>query len=204
MSCSGFFSGADESVEGDVKVAEDRQEKGVMNADAVGEKALEFGNDCTTDDSGYQQAGTVSGQRTEAFDRQRENGREHHGVEQAHSDDGPHGDVAEGEHGNGDQDGGQNSGYAQDISGPNFLLQRGTNEATHHGAAPVERNKPGGDAFGHVADIRLTEIIHQKASDGNFRADINENADGSENQRGMPPDGIMRNRITLLHRSDTR
>ena len=58
MSCSGFFSGADESVEGDVKVAEDRQEKGVMNADAVGEKALEFGNDCTTDDSGYHGAGS--------------------------------------------------------------------------------------------------------------------------------------------------
>ena len=39
-----------------------------MNADTVGEKALEFGDDGATDDSGYEQTGTISGQRAEAFD----------------------------------------------------------------------------------------------------------------------------------------
>src|SRR5258707_8471732 len=69
---SGFFPGADESVERDVEIAEDRQEEGVMDTDAVGEQALEFGDDSASDDRRDQQAGAIAGERAESFDGQRE------------------------------------------------------------------------------------------------------------------------------------
>jgi len=50
---------ADEGVEGDVRVTKDGEEEGVVDADAVGDHALQLWDDGTADDGGDEQAGAV-------------------------------------------------------------------------------------------------------------------------------------------------
>jgi hypothetical protein len=50
QSCGRNDSGASETIEGDIAITEDGQDEGVMDADAVGERAFSQGNDGATYD----------------------------------------------------------------------------------------------------------------------------------------------------------
>ena len=71
------------------------------------------------------------------------------------------------------------------------MQQGGTDEAPHHGPAPVERDEAGSHFFGEAADFGLSEVIDQETSNRNLGANINEDRDCAKDQVGMLPDGVI-------------
>src|SRR5580704_2077206 len=69
---------------------------------------------------------------------------------------------------------------------------------------PIKRNKAGRYFLRNVANVGLAEVIHQKASDRNFRPNVDENSDCAENQVAVAPNRIMYGAISLLDRGDAR
>ena len=55
-----FSSRAHERIERDIEVAKNRQKESVMDADAVGDDALNFGDDRAADDSRHEEARAVA------------------------------------------------------------------------------------------------------------------------------------------------
>ena len=96
----------------------------MVNADAVGEDALQLGDDGSAYDGGDQQAGGFAGERAHFGDAQREDAGEHDGVEEADEQDAPDGDVAEGEHRNDDQQRGDRGTEREQLSGLDFSAER--------------------------------------------------------------------------------
>src|ERR1700744_3005932 len=92
-SCGRNNSGASEAIEGDVEVAEDRQDEGVMDADAVCERSLRQWNNCATYDGCNQKSGSLAGKRSQLCNAQRKDSGKHNGVEEADEQDAPHGKV---------------------------------------------------------------------------------------------------------------
>ncbi len=80
---------------------------------------------------------------------------------------------------------------AQQPSCAHFLQKRGTDEATNHRAAPVESDEAGRNFFRQAANLRLAEVVHQKTSNRNLAADVDENADRAKNQARVLPDRVV-------------
>ena len=88
-----------EAVVADVDVAEDGEEKGVVDADVIGDEALQQRDERGAQDSHDQQAGAEIGERAQLGEAESKNIGPHDGVEEADQNDAPHGDVAKGQHG---------------------------------------------------------------------------------------------------------
>ena len=132
--------GAFEAVVADVDVAEGGEEEGVVDADVIGDEALQQRDERGAQDSHDQQAGAEVGQRSQLGQAESKNIGPHDGVEEADQDDAPHGDVAEGQHGCDDQAAGEDGGHAQHRTGAQLLGDAGAAEAANHGAAPIKRD----------------------------------------------------------------
>src|SRR5437763_1803428 len=83
-----------EAVPGDVDVAKTGHDEAVVDADGVGQGALHDRDDGAPDDGHAEDARALAGVPPEPLDRQREDRREHDGVEQSDRDDRPHGHRA--------------------------------------------------------------------------------------------------------------
>ena len=66
--------------------------------------------------------------------------------------------------------------------------KRRPQKTSNHGSAPVEGNKTGGCPGSEAADFGQREIVHQKASDRHFRADVRENPNRAKDKVPMSPD----------------
>ena len=87
-----------------VAIAKQHDDKAVLVAKFVGKKTLNFGNDGAADHQHHQNARPLAGEPAQTLQRQREDARPHHRVEQAAGDNGPHGNVSVSEDGCGNQD----------------------------------------------------------------------------------------------------
>ena len=121
---------------------------------------------------------------------QREDGGEHDGVEETHRDDAAHRDSARGGDRDPDQRGGDHGRAAQHLTRRRGAQHGGADEAPDHRTAPIEGNVACRDALRQAADIRLREVIDQEAADGNFRAHVDENADGAQHEVAVLPDAV--------------
>ena len=99
--------------------------------------------------------------------------------------------MARGQHGDCDQASGADRTDPEQAGCFHFLQQGRTDEASHHGSSPVERDEAGSDFFSEATDFRLSEIIDQETSDRNLRTYINKDRDRTKDQVGMLPDGIV-------------
>ena len=71
------------------------------------------------------------------------------------------------------------------------MQQPRSDETPDHGSAPIKGNEAGRNLLGQAADLRLAEIVHQKASDSNLGTDIDKDADRAKNQVGVAPNGVI-------------
>src|SRR5580700_1750985 len=172
----------------DVEVTNHRESEGMVQADTIGEHAHCERNDGSAHDRHDEPSGAVAGERAEFGDAQRENAREHDRVEEPDQDDGPHGEVTGARHGNEHEQTRNHRGDAENFSSWDLLQNRRTEEAADHRAEPVRGEVSRGGAAGEVADIRLTEIVDEEAADGNFRANVDENSNDSEDEMAVFPE----------------
>src|SRR5260370_42118448 len=66
-----------------------------------------------------------------------------------------------------------------------------TKKPPDHRAAPIERDEARRGLGRESGNFGQTQIVHQKASDGNLSAHIGENTDCAQPEIGMPPDRIV-------------
>ena len=120
----------------------------------------------------------------------REDRGEHDRVEEPNGQNRPHRRMSAQQHGSCDQCCRSNRAQSQQMSGLHPPRECRAEKASDHRPTPVERNITGRRDGGETRNRGQTEIVHQKASDGNFRAHIGENPDRGEDQIGMLPDRI--------------
>ncbi len=97
-----------------------------MNADPVGNRTLHQRNNRSAHDRHDHDSRAVSGEGAEFRDAQSEDAGEHDGVEEAHQDDAPHGEVAGTEHGDCDESSGAHGANAEQAARFSFFA-RGRN-----------------------------------------------------------------------------
>src|ERR1035437_7791636 len=188
-----------EAVVHDIEIADRRHDERRVDADGIGQHALQHRQDRAADNRHDQQAGTFARQRAELIDAQHEDGGEHYGVEQAHRNDAAHRNASRGGHRDPDQRGRDNGRAAQHFAGRYFAHHGRADEAAHHGPAPIEGNESRGGALRETADIRLREVVHQETADGNFRAHVHENTDGAKYEMPVLPDAVAgQDAVTLF------
>ena len=120
-------------------------------------------NNRTADDGSTKYARSGIGEFTKVFGRQREDGREHDGVEEADGKQRPHSDVGiafTGHHGDDEQDNSDSGIEGKVAVGRDFRHNCRAEEASDHGAAPVERQVLGGGSMIHPFQ-EAQDIDHQ-------------------------------------------
>jgi AAA ATPase containing von Willebrand factor type A (vWA) domain len=203
--CECATVGSKTAVEGDVEVAEDRNDKGDLKRGCICKGAVQRGNDGATDNRGAEEPGPLGGVLFEAVDGEGEDGGEHDGVEETDHEDGPEGDVAGAEDGDGEQANVDEGVDGEEVAGFDNAEEAGADEAPDHGATPVEEDEGSGEAGGiklaglgsgeeagdgghpgamgdHLDDVHGEEVVHEIAADGDFRANINKDAEGAEGE----------------------
>src|SRR5215469_3457212 len=90
--------GTAESVEHDVQVTKDGENKSVMNPDVICYDTLDHRQDCAAYDSHIQQARPASRKRTEFRNAQAEDRGKHDRVEEPDGENAPHRGVPPGKH----------------------------------------------------------------------------------------------------------
>src|SRR5713101_2927180 len=161
-------------------------------------------NDGTAHDRHVQDAGSVSGERSEFRDPQSENTREHNRVEQAHRQDGPHGHTPVGQNRNANQQSGHNREQRQEFARFDLLQNCRPDKPPNHGAEPVDRYVPGrlsqgcavagswvGDARRESTDIGQGQVVGDGAPYRNFPADVHEDRNRSEYKVRVFPDRVV-------------
>src|SRR5580698_10982147 len=83
-----------QSIIEDVEIANDRQEKRMLNSGPVGNKALGERDHGSSHDRHVKNSRTISRQRTKFSQAQSEDAGEHDGVEESDSEDAPHGNMS--------------------------------------------------------------------------------------------------------------
>ncbi len=73
-------------------------------------------------------------------------------------------------------------------AGANFLQNRRPDKSSYHGQTPVKRDVESRCFLRHRADVGLTEIVDEKAADGDFGADVQENGDDTKHQVALLPE----------------
>ena len=73
----------------------------MVNADVIGDPTLRYGNNGSTYNGHDQQPGTVSSKGSESGDTEGEDAGEHNRVKKSDENDGPHGNMPGGRHGDG-------------------------------------------------------------------------------------------------------
>src|ERR1700722_4734583 len=82
-----------------VEIADDRQEKCVMDSNAVGDGSLCNWNDRSADDSHDHDSGAVSRERPKLSTAECKDAGEHDGIKKSHQNDAVHGEVPGRQHG---------------------------------------------------------------------------------------------------------
>src|ERR1035437_10250284 len=183
------FRGGGSSLMGSAQFPMNQSSPGILQSFTVfGQRALQHGKNRAAHNRHNQQAGTLARQRAKLFDAQREDGREHHGIEQSHRYDAAHRDASHGGHRDPDQGGSDHGGAAQPPTRRQPAQHRRADEAPHHRPAPIEGNEFRGVDFREIGDIGLGEVVHQKAADGHLRAHVHENSDRAQHQVPVLPD----------------
>ena len=85
---------------------------------------------------------------------------------------------------------GPDGGSAEDGAGANALQDGRADEAADHGAAPVDHEELGGGVLREGADLGEAHVVDQQAADGDFGADVGEDADGAGDEPGVMPDAV--------------
>ena len=85
----------------------------MVDAYAIGNCALRYGDERSAYNSHDHDSGTVPGEGAKFSDSQCEDAREHNGIEKTDEDDAPHGEVAGSQHGNGDKSSSTDGANAQ-------------------------------------------------------------------------------------------
>jgi hypothetical protein len=88
--------GAPQCVVQNIKVANRGDDEGVVDADAIGQRALQDRQNRAAYNGHYQHSGAVACQWAKLSNSKRKNTGEHNGIEETHGNDAPHGNVASG------------------------------------------------------------------------------------------------------------
>src|SRR5580658_2047 len=181
-----WFRSAD-SVKEDVQVADQRYKERVLKADMIGNHALNHGENRASDDRHIQNARSISGERSELRHAQREDGGKHDRVKQADGKNGPHRRVSAEQHGRCDQAPCNNRAQSQQMARSESAEKRSSEKAPYHCATPVRSEVTCRRLRRERRDLRQTEVVHKKTSDGNLRAYIRKDSDRPEQEIRMLP-----------------
>src|SRR4030095_2861161 len=135
-----------------------------MNPNVVSNRTLHQRNDGAANNRHVNEAGASTRQWPKFSHTQAKDAWEHDGVEESDSDHAPHRQVTARYQRKRDERRGANRTYGEQTPSLNLLQHRGSDEASHHRASPVERDITGGDLRREARDLGLTEVVHHKAA----------------------------------------
>ena len=151
----------------------------------IGHQCLQQRHDRAADDGHAQQARAPAGQRAQTFQRQREDGREHHRVHQAGGQQQPHRRRAAQRDRRADQHHIGRRHQRQHPAGWDVTHDRAAGKAAHHRRAPVQRQVLARLHMVQAGDRGIGHQVDQEAADADLRAHIGKDRHRAQHQMAV-------------------